>query len=177
MCIRDSSEGVFHFMTDEEVKSCGIQFTFDEHGHPELGNVSKSHLFNTLLGSKLKELKVSVKTRPVEIGYEIRCNTPIAYDLEYCTALGLGVKRLFEQGASGCIVVVDQQGKVMPLYLSDIAGADGKVKTRMVDTASDDFTMLFDAMHFLRPADYQLAAKYLPDPERYDLVKILEGGS
>ncbi len=167
------SEGVFHFMTDDEIKSCGVQFTFDEHGHPELGNVSKAHIFNALLGAKLKELKISVKSRPVEIGYEIRCNTPLAFDLEYCTALGVGVKHLFEKGATGCIVVAGEDGSVKPLYLKDIAGADGKVKTRMVDITTDDFKMLFDAMHFLRPADYAAAKKYLPDPENYDLVKIL----
>lgn len=167
------SEGVFHFMTDDEIKSCGVQLTFDDHGHPELGNVSKAHIFNALLGARLKELKIGVKSRPVEIGYEIRCNTPIAFDLEYCTALGVGVKRLYEQGATGCIVVVGENGAVAPLYLNDIAGADGKVKTRMVDINADDFRMLFDAMHFLRPADYAAAKKYLPDPENYDLVKIL----
>ena len=52
------SEGVFHFMTDEEIKGCGIQFSYDDHGHPELGNVSKAHIFNTLLQQKLKELGV-----------------------------------------------------------------------------------------------------------------------
>jgi ATP-dependent phosphofructokinase / diphosphate-dependent phosphofructokinase len=30
------SEGVFHFMSDEEIIASGIQFTYDEHGHPEL---------------------------------------------------------------------------------------------------------------------------------------------
>jgi hypothetical protein len=42
------SEGVFHFMDDEEIKNSGINFTYDDHGHPELGNVSKSHIFNVL---------------------------------------------------------------------------------------------------------------------------------
>jgi len=39
------SEGVFHIMPDSEIKHCGINFTYDDHGHPELGNVSKSHIF------------------------------------------------------------------------------------------------------------------------------------
>lgn len=49
------SEGVFHFMTDDEIRSSSIVFTFDEHGHPELGNVSKAHIFNMLLQRKVKE--------------------------------------------------------------------------------------------------------------------------
>lgn len=39
------SEGVFHFMSDAEIESTGINFTYDEHGHPELGNVSKFFYF------------------------------------------------------------------------------------------------------------------------------------
>jgi len=58
------SEGVFHFMNDEEIKNSGINFTYDDHGHPELGNVSKAHIFNLLLQNKLKELGVSVKKSP-----------------------------------------------------------------------------------------------------------------
>mgnify|MGYP000942627972 CR=1 FL=1 len=50
------------------------------------------------LENKLKELKIKVKTRPVEIGYEVRCQTPIAYDLVYCSELGMGVYKLFSEG-------------------------------------------------------------------------------
>jgi 6-phosphofructokinase 1 len=42
------SEGVFHFMTDEEIKATDISFTYDDHGHPELGNVSKAMIMATL---------------------------------------------------------------------------------------------------------------------------------
>ncbi len=36
------SKGIFHFMEQQEIKNSGINFTYDDHGHPELGNVSKS---------------------------------------------------------------------------------------------------------------------------------------
>ena len=48
------SEGVFHFMSDEQIENSGINFTYDDHGHPELGNVSKAHIFNILLQTKIK---------------------------------------------------------------------------------------------------------------------------
>ena len=98
------SEGVFHFMDEEEIVNSGINFTYDDHGHPELGNVSKSHIFNYLLQTKLKEINLDIKSRPVEIGYELRCSNPIAFDLTLCTLLGIGVKKLFDQGSTGCIV-------------------------------------------------------------------------
>ena len=60
------SEGVFHIMDEEHIRNCGITFTFDAHGHPELGNVSKAHIINVLLQRKLKELGIDIKSRPVD---------------------------------------------------------------------------------------------------------------
>ena len=62
------SEGVFHSLSDAEIKKSGIHFSYDDHGHPELGKVSKAHIFNEMLEKKLGELKIKVKSRPVEIG-------------------------------------------------------------------------------------------------------------
>ena len=77
------SEGVFHFMSDAEIESSGIQFTYDDHGHPELGNVSKAHIFNMLLQIRLKQLNINIKSRPVELGYELSCIRPTALDMMY----------------------------------------------------------------------------------------------
>jgi len=95
------SEGVFHFMSDDEIEASGIQFTYDEHGHPELGTVSKAHIYNMLLQIRLKQLSMNVKSRPVEMGYELRCIQPTAFDLLYCSLLGIGVKKIFDEGLTG----------------------------------------------------------------------------
>lgn len=167
------SEGVFHFMTDERIIESGITFSYDEHGHPELGKVSKAHIFNSLLQLELNRLRIKVKSRPVEIGYEIRCIDPTAFDLRYCSALGNGVQELFERGESGCIVVSRPDGKVEPLYLKDIAGEDGKIKPRLLETDSEAYKLIFNSMASIKEADYDDAKKYLSEPEKYDLKNIL----
>lgn len=168
------SEGVFHFMSDEEIENSGINFTYDDHGHPELGNVSKAHIFNMLLQNKLKELKINIKSRPVELGYELRCVQPTAYDLMYCGMLGLGVKKLFDEGRTGCMVTADTLGVVKPLYLDDVADESGKVKPRLVDINGDKSKMVFDqGLQFIEPGDYELAKEYLEKPEEFDFRAIL----
>lgn len=169
------SEGVFHFMTDEEIKSTNINFTYDDHGHPELGNVSKAHIFNMLLQRKLKKLKINIKSRPVELGYEIRCVKPIAFDLMYCALLGMGVKRLFDKGITGCMVTADAKGDISPLYLKDIADKNGKVKPRLVNINSQKAKIIFeDGLQYLTEEDYEAAKQYVTDPEKYDFRKILK---
>ncbi|MEM9723392.1 MAG: 6-phosphofructokinase, partial [Bacteroidota bacterium] len=168
------SEGVFHSLSDEQIRNCGIDFTYDEHGHPELGNVSKAHIFNILLQRQLKEIGLKVKSRPVELGYELRCARPIAYDLTLCTRLGMGVKKLYNEGHSGCIVCADNEGNIAPLFLSDIEDKNsGKILPRLVDIHSDYVQMILHDLHCLTPADYAAAREYVDIPETYDFYRIL----
>jgi ATP-dependent phosphofructokinase / diphosphate-dependent phosphofructokinase len=168
------SEGVFHFMSDEEIIDTGVNFTYDEHGHPELGNVSKSHIFNMLTQQHLKTLRITVKSRPEEIGYELRCCRPIAYDLSYATRLGLGVYSLFVKGETGCITTIDRGGSISPLYLKDVEDENGKVKPRLVNMESESVQVIFKSnLHYITKADYRAARKYVKNPEDYDFMKIL----
>ncbi len=168
------SEGVFHFMSEKEIENSGINFTYDDHGHPELGNVSKAHIFNVLLQNKLKELGIKVKSRPVEMGYELRCVQPTAFDLMYCGLLGYGVKKLYDEGRTGCMVTASSSGEISPLYLDDVTDASGKVRTRLVNLNSDKTKLVIEnGLQFIEPGDYELAKEYLPNPEAYDFRKIL----
>jgi len=168
------SEGVFHSMSDDEIEASGIQFTYDEHGHPELGNVSKAHIYNMLLQIRLKHMGLKVKSRPVEIGYEVRCIQPTAFDLMYCSLLGIGVKRLFDQGFTACMVTSGPTGDVAPLYLKDVEDEHGKVKTRMVNMEGAKAKMVFeDSIQFIDESDYEAASKYVDNPEEFDFKKIL----
>ena len=138
------SEGVFHFISDEEINKSGIHFTYDEHGHPELGALSKSHIFDQLLQKKLKALDIKVKSRPNEMGYELRCVRPIAYDLVYCTILGAGVFKLFKEGKTGCMVTLNKDQQIVPLYLNDVQDEKGKVKPRLVNMQSDKIKIILE---------------------------------
>lgn len=167
------SEGVFHFMDDDEIKNSGINFTYDDHGHPELGNVSKSHIFNYLLQVKLKEIGLVIKSRPVEVGYELRCCNPIAFDLTLCSLLGIGVKKLYDEGVSGCIVSANSRGDITPLFLKDFEDADGKIPPRLVDINADMAQLFINNLFYIKEEDYEQAKQYLPNPEAYDFKKIL----
>ncbi len=169
------SEGVFHELSHEEVEACGVKFTYDEHGHPELGKISKAQMFNEMLDNRLAQLGIAVKSRPVEIGYEVRCVTPFAYDLMYCSQLGMGVYKLFTEGVTGCMVYLDLNGNIKSLYLKDMQDpSTGKIPPRGVNIHTDKVQQIFDnLMHYITPADYEAAGKYVNNPEDYDFRKIL----
>lgn len=170
------SEGVFHALSEQELKSSGIKFTYDAHGHPELGNVSKANFFNVLLQEKLHELNIEVKSRPNDVGYELRCCRPIGFDLTLCTLLGIGVQKLFQAGKSGCIVSADAEGNITPIYLSDHEDENGKVRPRLVNMDSEIAKLCFNNLEYITPDDYVRAADVLDQPELYDFRKILSWG-
>ena len=168
------SEGVFHAFSHTDLEAAGVKFTYDDHGHPELGKISKAQMFNELLEKKLDKLGISVKSRPVEIGYEVRCVTPIAYDLMYCSQLGMGVYQLFKEGATGCMVYLDLNNNIKPLYLSDIQDKDGKIPPRGVNIHTDKAQNIIRyLMHYITPADYEAAKEYVAKPEEDDFIKML----
>lgn len=168
------SEGVFHNLKKSEVDKIGVNFTYDSHGHPELGNVSKSHILNVLVQHKMKEIGLDVKTRPVEIGYELRCCRPIGFDLTLCTLLGIGVKKLFDEGKSGCLVSANSRGDILPLYLTDLQDKDGKIQPRLVDIDSEFAHLCFQNLHYIKESDYKDLGDYNINPIAYDFDKILK---
>ncbi len=167
------SEGIFHLLDDEELKNCGINFTYDAHGHPELGNVSKAHIINVLVQRKLKEMGIQINSRPVELGYELRCHRPIAYDLTLCTVLGMGVKKLFDQGFKGCIVSTTRSAEIVPIFLKDIEDKDGTIPPRLVDNDTKFAQMVLSDMHVLPKQDYKKAKNWHDTPESFDYYRIL----
>lgn len=170
------SEGVFHSLSDEEIIKSGVCFSYDDHGHPELGKVSKAHIFNDMLERKITELNLKVKSRPVEVGYEVRCQTPVSYDLMYCSELGMGVYRLYAQGHTGCMVFVDHAGAVIPLKLMELQDErSGKIMPRMVDTNTDGFVAVVNnILQYITENDYEAARQYVSNPEDYDFFRILD---
>ncbi|MDR2064506.1 MAG: 6-phosphofructokinase [Prevotellaceae bacterium] len=169
------SEGVFHNLPDEELKNSGVTFTYDEHGHPELGTVSKAHIFNVLVQNKLKELNLNVKTRPVELGYELRCIAPKAFDLFYCNLLGMGVKILYDRGYTGCMVTGNQRGDIKGVFLKDMIDPEtGKIATRLVNMKGNKCQMIYRyGLQYIIEKDYEAARKYLGNPKDYDFNRLV----
>ena len=171
-----AAEGLFHEFKAEEMEAAGVHFSYDDHGHPELGKVSKAVLFNDLLEAEFKKIGLKVKSRPVEIGYDVRCQDPVAYDVTYCTELAMGVYQLYSEGKTGCMVYVDSYGNVSPLYLADLQDpATGKIPPRVVDinagTAQNYYKYI---AHYVTEADYEaVKALGIENPEAYDFNKIL----
>ena len=89
--------------------------------------------------------------------------------------MGMGVHTLYKQGCTGCMVYSDHQGNITPLYLKDLQDpVTGKIPPRLVNVDTNKVqSYINDIMDYITPDDYEVAKKYLPNPEAYDFKKIL----
>ena len=168
------SEGIFHFLKEEDIATSGISFDYDAHGHPELSEVSKAHVINRILKNRMKQLGLDIICRPVEVGYSLRCVDPSAFDLTYCTTLGIGVKKLYEEGHTGCMVAVNLEEEVIPVYLREVEDEHGKIRPRLVNVNKEVVRQTFqENIYYLTENDRKEAEKWLEYPEEYEYQCIL----
>ncbi len=100
---------------------------------------------------------MKVKTRPVEISYDVRCQDPVAYDLSYCTELALGVYELFSKGETG-LWFCRWGRKVQHLYLKVLQNEEGRIPPRSVDIEGGIARNYYGHIcHYITPADYEAA--------------------
>ena len=90
-----------------------------------------------------------------------------------CTLLGIGVKKLFDEGISSCIVSANSKGDITPLFLKDFEDKNGKIPPRLVDVNSDMVQLFINNLYYIQEKDYKQAKKYVSNPEMYDFKKIL----
>lgn len=169
------SEGIFHFLNEEDMAASGIVFERDAHGHPELSDVGKAYILNKIVRKCLKKYGLEIISRPVEVGYSLRCADPCGFDLTYCTTLGIGVKKLFEAGCTGCMVAVDVHQNVIPVYLQKVEDENGKIPPRLVNMQREEVKSTFSEMiYYLTQADREKAKNYLPLPEYFEWDHIMK---
>ena len=111
----------------------------DEHGHIKLSDVPLASTVAKLVKKSLKERGVSLTVNAKEIGYELRCLPPCAYDREYTRDLGVGAVDLLACGETG-VLVTRQAGRCVPILFSDLIDpATERTRVRYVDTKSDSY--------------------------------------
>ena len=87
--------------------------------------------------------------------------------------MAIGVKKLFDQGISGCIVTTNSRGDITPMYLSDFENNDGVIPPRLVDIDAEISKLSFKNLHYIQEEDYDELGTLISDPQKYDFKKIL----
>ena len=135
------AEGVAsHFDPDDPILKDAPR---DEHGHVRLAEVPIARVLRTAVAESLASRGVKVTIGEKDVGYELRCGYPIAYDRDYTRDLGVGAVRSLLDGHSS-VLITRQSGQIVPIPFAEIVDpATGRARVRQVDIASDSYRNAF----------------------------------
>ena len=111
----------------------------DEHGHPRLAELPMGRLVRDRVKLGLAELGVETTLVTKDIGYELRCAPPNAFDQDYTRDLGAGAVRVLLAGESA-VMITRQDQTIVPIPFAEILDPEtGRTKIRMLDTTSPSY--------------------------------------
>ena len=127
----------------------------DEHGHIRLAEIPLAGLLRRAVGESLAERGVKVAIGEKDVGYELRCGYPTAFDRDYTRTLGVGAVKTLLAGASSCLIT-RQSGQIVPVPFADIIDpATGKSRVRGVNTASDSYRAAYALQERVKREDIE----------------------
>jgi len=127
----------------------------DEHGHIRIAEIDFGDILKRHVTKTLAEYKIKTTLIPKNIGYELRCADPIAYDLEYTRDLGYCAAKYLLEGGNAALVSM-QGGKFVALPFDKMMDPKtGRTKVRMVDVESTGYKIARRYMVRLRRDDFE----------------------
>jgi 6-phosphofructokinase len=111
----------------------------DEHGHIRLAEVPLGKVLKNAVTDALASRGVKIASGEKDIGYELRCNKPTAFDRDYTRDLGAGAVFTLESGKYN-VLITRQDENIVPIPFSELMDAKtGKTRVRDVDPATHWF--------------------------------------
>ncbi|HTU68763.1 MAG TPA: diphosphate--fructose-6-phosphate 1-phosphotransferase [Candidatus Baltobacteraceae bacterium] len=127
----------------------------DAYGHVRLADVPIGALLRDRVRERLTRLGIEATVLTKDIGYELRCAKPVAFDIDYTRTLGYGAVRYLLGGGSGALIALSG-GRVQPVSLESLLDpATGRIRTRLVDVHAEAFAVARDYMVRLDKRDLE----------------------
>ncbi len=140
----------------------------DEHGHIRLAEVPIARVLRTAVIDSLASRGVKVTIGEKDVGYELRCGYPCAFDRDYTRDLGVGAVETLLAGGSA-VLITRQEGRIVPVPFADIIDpATNKSRVRGVDVTSDSYRNALALQERVTAAD-------LADPDTLAAIAAAAG--
>ena len=163
------AEGVIEKIAPEDFKKLGEVVT-DEHGHIRYSELDFGEILKQAVLAEVKKIGIKISIIDKEIGYELRCTAPIAYDIDYARSLGYSAVRFLMRGDSGALISI-QNNEAVPMRFEDIKDpATGKTRVRKVNIKSVQYRIARGSMMRMEKEDLDdpgLANAYRMPPKEF----------
>ncbi len=144
------AEGILENLSHEDL-NCLDNVERDEHGHIRLAEVNFLDILKKELEGELDRLGISVRLVKYVLGYELRCATPSAYDVEYTRILGESAVSFLLSGGTNAIITLQSHQPVPIPYEQMINPETGRTEVRMVNLNASRYQSAYKFMTRLKP--------------------------
>lgn len=146
------SEGVMEHISHQDLRE--LEYVErDAYGHVHLSEINFSDILKHELDAELERLDVHVRITSKDLGYELRCADPIAFDIDYTRSLGEAAVAFLLNGGTNATVTV-QGTRVVPLPFAQMMDPEtGRTEVRKVNIDSFIYHSAYKLMIRLKPED------------------------
>lgn len=163
------AEGVIEKIAAEDFEKLG-NVVLDEHGHIRYSELDFGEILKQSVLKEVEKLGIKLAVVDKEIGYELRCAAPIAYDIDYARSLGYEAVQFLMRGETGALISL-QDNQAKPMFFEDIRDPEtGKTKVRKVNIESVHYKIARGFMMRMEKADLDdpgLANAYHMEPQAF----------
>ena len=156
------SEGVAErFPPDELAALAGIDIIRDPHGHMRLGELPLSAIMRRAMQQRFADAGMNIGMVDVTIGYELRCASPISFDIDYTRSLGYGAAQMLlaeptdDKLINGGLIYLDGNNLSAMSFDEMRDPKTNRTKVRLVDTNSERYRIAREYMSRIRPQDLE----------------------
>ena len=146
------SEGVMEHMSHQDLRELDY-VERDAFGNVHLSEINFSDILKHELDSELEKLDIPTRIPSKDLGYELRCTDPIAFDIDYTRSLGEAAAAFLLDGGTNATVTV-QGTRVVPIPFDEMMDAEtGRTEVRKVNLDSFIYRSAYKLMIRLKPED------------------------
>lgn len=148
------AEGIIEKIPEEDLSAVeGLER--DEHGHIRYAEINFGELLKKAATKRLAELGIKMNFVTKDIGYETRCASPNAFDIEYTRDLGYSAVEFLKNGGADAIITV-VNGEAKPLPFSEMLDpVTKKTAVRFVNVNSVKYKIARAMMTLLTAEDFK----------------------
>lgn len=143
------AEGLVEYMDADDLEALE-DADRDEHGHIRLSEINFGEIVKNAVKADLNKLGTDMRIVNKDLGYELRCAPPNAFDIDYTRSLGqAAVDFLLEGGTNATITI--QRNKVRPIPFNQMMDpATGRTEVRIVNVDAFSYQSAYKFMIRLR---------------------------
>jgi 6-phosphofructokinase 1 len=160
------AEGLLERMPEQELTAIdGVQIQRDSYGHLRLAELDLAYILKTFVERRFAARGQNLTIVHKNVGYELRCAPPIAFDCDYVKTLGYGAVEFLLNptaltatfdGALVCIV----DGELQYLRFEDLLDAKTKkTSVRSVDITKPSYKVAREYMIRLEREDFEIPGR------------------